>query len=189
VTLLKSYVKAAPEMILGKRYEGPEVDMWSLGVILFALLCGHLPFDDENMKELYKKISHGTYTIPEYVPPPCKQLIQRMITVDPRKRATLEEVKHHSWVVEGFDGPPENYLPKRAVIDPDNLDHNIVQRMQAFGFKTEDVIVAFKEYADQDSQLRENAEGKKIKFKVNPVVTTYFLLSEMLKREETKLQA
>ena len=42
---------AAPEMILGKRYEGPEVDMWSLGVILFALLCGHLPFDDENMKE------------------------------------------------------------------------------------------------------------------------------------------
>eukprot|EP00834_Sanchytrium_tribonematis_P001010 NODE_21_length_42443_cov_0.822808.p21 type:complete len:245 gc:universal NODE_21_length_42443_cov_0.822808:775-1509(+) len=58
---------AAPEMILGKKYEGPEVDMWSLGVILFALLCGHLPFDDENIKELYKKISAGQYTIPNYI--------------------------------------------------------------------------------------------------------------------------
>jgi serine/threonine protein kinase len=58
---------AAPEMILGKRYEGPEVDMWSLGVILFALLCGHLPFDDENIKELYRKISSGSYTCPDYL--------------------------------------------------------------------------------------------------------------------------
>jgi len=60
---------AAPEMILGKKYEGPEVDMWSLGVILFALLCGHLPFDDANMKELYKKIASGTYTVPDYLMP------------------------------------------------------------------------------------------------------------------------
>ncbi len=60
---------AAPEMILGRKYEGPEVDMWSLGVILFALLCGHLPFDDDNMKELYKKIAQGSYTVPDYLMP------------------------------------------------------------------------------------------------------------------------
>ncbi|KAI9143303.1 kinase-like domain-containing protein, partial [Paraphysoderma sedebokerense] len=89
---------AAPEMILGKKYEGPEVDMWSLGVILFALLCGHLPFDDENIKELYKKISSGTYTVPSYLSPDARHLIQRLITVDPKKRATLDEVMNHPWV-------------------------------------------------------------------------------------------
>ena len=67
---------ASPEMIIGKKYEGPEVDVWSLGVILFALLCGHLPFDDENPKDLYRKIINAEYTIPGHVPEDCKLLIQ-----------------------------------------------------------------------------------------------------------------
>ncbi|KXS16880.1 Pkinase-domain-containing protein, partial [Gonapodya prolifera JEL478] len=89
---------AAPEMILGRAYRGPEVDMWSLGVILFALLCGHLPFDDDNMKELYKKIAAGTYKSPDYLMPDARHLISRLITVDPAKRATLDEVLRHRWV-------------------------------------------------------------------------------------------
>ena len=68
-TFCGSKYYAAPEMILGKRYEGPEVDIWSLGVILYALLCGHLPFDDDHVPELYRKISSGAYVLPDYLSP------------------------------------------------------------------------------------------------------------------------
>ncbi|ORZ38998.1 kinase-like domain-containing protein, partial [Catenaria anguillulae PL171] len=165
---------AAPEMILGKKYEGPEVDMWSVGVILFALLCGHLPFDDENIKELYKKIAAGSFTCPSYLSPSAKHLIQRLITVDPRKRATLDEVLNHAWVNEGFTRPPHSYLPERPVIrDPAELSPDIVHRLHAFGYTQEDIEKAF---------LEEDHS------KPHPIRATYFLLQEMLTREEKKLR-
>lgn len=89
---------------MGKKYQGPEVDIWSLGVILYALLCGHLPFDDENMKDLYKKISTADFKIPGHVPIECCNLIKRMITVDPKARATLDEIINSKWLSEGYDG-------------------------------------------------------------------------------------
>lgn len=163
---------AAPEMILGKKYEGPEVDMWSLGVILFALLCGHLPFDDANMKELYKKIASGTYTIPDYLMPDARHLISRLITVDPHKRATLAEVLQHRWVNDGYTHPPCNYMNIRPVIREERyLDQDIIKRLSHFGYKKEDVVKAFTEA---------NPE------KPHPIRSTYWLLYEMLQREEKK---
>ncbi|KAI9184321.1 hypothetical protein H9P43_003374 [Blastocladiella emersonii ATCC 22665] len=165
---------AAPEMILGKKYEGPEVDMWSVGVILFALLCGHLPFDDENIKELYKKIASGVFTCPSYLTPQAKHLIQRLITVDPRKRATLDEVLNHAWVNEGFSRPPHSYLPERPVLrNPAELEPDIINRLHAFGYTQEDIEKAFME---EDHS------------KPHPIRATYFLLKEMLAREEKKLR-
>lgn len=167
---------AAPEMILGKKYEGPEVDMWSLGVILFALLCGHLPFDDDNIKELYKKIASGTYTSPDYLMPNARHLISRLITVDPKKRATLEEVLAHPWVNEGYDSPPPSYLPERPIItDSNHLSKDILNRLLAFGYKTEEINRAFSPAVDQT--------------KPNAIRATYFLLAEMLQREENKVRA
>jgi serine/threonine protein kinase len=183
---------AAPEMILGKRYEGPEVDMWSLGVILFALLCGHLPFDDDNMKELYKKISSGTYSIPEYVSPESQHLIKRMMTVDPKKRATLEEIKNSPWVCDGYGGPPNNYLPERPLLTRDALKPSILHRMIAFGFTPDLVKEAFdemhkhlkalslkEEVKPEEGDALEPASGDVVVKRniLNPTVATYFLLS------------
>ncbi|KAJ3274415.1 hypothetical protein HDV01_003019 [Terramyces sp. JEL0728] len=167
---------AAPEMILGKKYEGPEVDMWSLGVILFALLCGHLPFDDDNMKELYKKIASGTYKVPDYIHSKARHLIDRLITVDPRKRATLPEVLQHPWVNDGYSSPPPNYIPKRLVItDPNTLSTDIVSRLEIFGYNKPEIYDAF-------SPLQDPTQP-------NAIRATYFLLSEMVVREQAKLRA
>ncbi|KAI8928902.1 kinase-like domain-containing protein [Entophlyctis helioformis] len=166
---------AAPEMILGKKYEGPEVDMWSLGVILFALLCGHLPFDDDNMKELYKKIASGSYKCPDYLLPNARHLISRLITVDPKRRATLDEVLAHPWVNDGYEAAPPNYIPHRPVInDPLKLSKDIVNRLQIFGYKLDDIHKAFS--PDQDFSSP------------HPIRATYFLLSEMVAREQARLR-
>lgn len=74
---------AAPEMIAGKRYQGLNVDIWSCGVILYALLCGYLPFEDPNTANLYKKILAGDYTIPKFVSAEAKDLIKNILNTDP----------------------------------------------------------------------------------------------------------
>jgi 5'-AMP-activated protein kinase catalytic alpha subunit len=80
---------AAPEMIAGKRYVGPLVDIWSMGVILFALVCGFLPFEDPNTANLYKKIMGGDYKVPSHVSKEGRDLIGRLLTTDPAKRYTI----------------------------------------------------------------------------------------------------
>lgn len=176
-------------MILGKKYEGPEVDMWSLGfqipnpgVILFALLCGHLPFDDDNMKELYKKIANGTYKTPDHVPTSklqfnidARHLINRLITVDPKKRATLKEVLQHPWVNEGHDTIPQSYIPKRLYInDPSTLSKDITNRLEIFGYSKHDIMEAFSPNQDHS--------------KPSAIRSTYHLLSEMVLREQHRLR-
>jgi 5'-AMP-activated protein kinase, catalytic alpha subunit len=80
---------AAPEMISSKQYKGLDVDMWSCGVILFAMVCGYLPFEDGNTSLLYKKILSGEYVLPGGVTLPFKDLLSRILCVDAAKRAGI----------------------------------------------------------------------------------------------------
>ncbi|ORX33523.1 putative SNF1A/AMP-activated protein kinase [Kockovaella imperatae] len=84
---------AAPEVISGKLYSGPEIDVWSAGVIMYVLLCGKLPFDDENIPMLFKKIESGQFHVPSHVSDEARHLLRRMLTVDPLKRATISEIR------------------------------------------------------------------------------------------------
>jgi len=88
---------AAPEVIANKLYAGPEVDVWGCGIILYALLCGFLPFDDENISNLYKKIKGGIYTLPNHLSVGAKDIIPRMLIVDPMKRISISEICRHPW--------------------------------------------------------------------------------------------
>jgi carbon catabolite-derepressing protein kinase len=88
---------AAPEVIGGKLYAGPEVDVWSCGVILYVLLVGRLPFDDEHIPSLFAKIAKGTYSIPQWMPTGAANLIKKMLVVNPVHRATIEDIRADPW--------------------------------------------------------------------------------------------
>ncbi|KAI9687398.1 MAG: Protein kinase [Bogoriella megaspora] len=120
---------AAPEVISGKLYAGPEVDVWSCGVILYVLLAGKLPFDDEYIPTLFKKISSGSYHLPSYLSPGATRLIKKMLQVNPVNRMTIPEIREDPWfnkdLPEYLKLPVEEFMdtgvdPNKA-IDPHSL--------------------------------------------------------------------
>ena len=89
---------AAPEMIESKNpYEPIMVDIWSAGVILYAMVCGCLPFEDNDTPKLYKKILNGEYSLPKDLSPDLRDFIQRVLTVNPNERIRIPEMKKHRW--------------------------------------------------------------------------------------------
>jgi len=105
---------AAPEVISGNLYAGAEVDIWSCGVILYALLCGTLPFDDESIPNLFKKIKSGMYSLPSHLTQSSRDLILRMLVVDPMKRITIPEIRQHPWF--------QHKLPAYLSLPPDMIE-------------------------------------------------------------------
>lgn len=121
---------AAPEVISGKLYAGPEVDVWSCGVILYVLLVGRLPFDDEYIPALFKKIAQGQYHVPQYVSSGASKLIKAMLQVNPVNRITIADIRQNEWfkedLAEYLQPPVEEFQdtgidPSKA-IDPTALD-------------------------------------------------------------------
>jgi len=127
---------AAPEMVAGKQYRGLPADIWSCGVILYAMVCGYLPFEDPKTNVLYKKILNADYSIPDFVSEECKDLIQSILNTDPVKRYTVEEIKAHSWykqiknvkdysgIIIGTDPIPVDTENLQTVMDKNIFEKN-----------------------------------------------------------------
>lgn len=88
---------AAPEVFQGKEYEGPLLDVWSLGVVLYVLLCGSFPFDGPNLPTLRQRVLDGRFRIPYYMSEDCESLLRRMLVVDPGKRLSIAQIRQHRW--------------------------------------------------------------------------------------------
>ena len=85
-------------MLKGEGYKGCTVDIWSAGVVLYAMICGFLPFEGSENNELYKKIIDGKYSIPSHVSSQGRELIYQMLNTNPKKRINISQIKKHPWV-------------------------------------------------------------------------------------------
>ncbi|KAK7081182.1 Serine/threonine-protein kinase sik3 [Halocaridina rubra] len=96
---------AAPELFEGKVYDGPKVDIWSLGVILYVLVCGYLPFDASTLQNLRTLVVSGKFRVPFFMTSECEDLIRKMLQVDPDKRIGTDRILQHKWIMqeEGID--------------------------------------------------------------------------------------
>ncbi|XP_041841324.1 serine/threonine-protein kinase MARK2 isoform X8 [Melanotaenia boesemani] len=147
---------AAPELFQGKKYDGPEVDVWSLGVILYTLVSGSLPFDGQNLKELRERVLRGKYRIPFYMSTDCENLLKKFLILNPSKRGSLEQqIMRDRWMNVGYE---EDELKPYIEPQPDYKDPRRTDIMLQMGFGQEQI---------QDSLVNQ---------KYNDVMATYLLL-------------
>ncbi|XP_067421024.1 serine/threonine-protein kinase MARK1 isoform X4 [Emydura macquarii macquarii] len=146
---------AAPELFQGKKYDGPEVDVWSLGVILYTLVSGSLPFDGQNLKELRERVLRGKYRIPFYMSTDCENLLKKLLVLNPIKRGSLEQIMKDRWMNVGHE---EEELKPYTEPEPDFNDTKRIDIMVTMGFSRE--------------EIRESL----VKQKYDEVMATYLLL-------------
>ncbi|XP_039519079.1 serine/threonine-protein kinase BRSK2 isoform X2 [Pimephales promelas] len=129
---------ACPEVIRGEKYDGRKADVWSCGVILFALLVGALPFDDDNLRNLLEKVKLGVFHMPHFIPPDCQNLLRGMIEVEAGKRLPLELIQKHTWYIGGKNEPePEQPVPRkvaiRCILSAEDIDPDVLESMHSLG--------------------------------------------------------
>ncbi|KAM9134065.1 serine/threonine-protein kinase MARK2 isoform X8 [Mauremys mutica] len=146
---------AAPELFQGKKYDGPEVDVWSLGVILYTLVSGSLPFDGQNLKELRERVLRGKYRIPFYMSTDCENLLKKFLILNPSKRGTLEQIMKDRWMNVGHE---DDELKPYMEPVPDYKDPRRTELMISMGYTRE--------------EIQESLIGQKY----NEVMATYLLL-------------
>ncbi|XP_021102074.1 serine/threonine-protein kinase MARK1 isoform X2 [Heterocephalus glaber] len=127
---------AAPELFQGKKYAGPEVDVWSLGVILYTLVSGSLPFDGQNLKELRERVLRGKYRIPFYMSTDCENLLKKLLVLNPVKRGSLEQIMKDRWMNVGHE---EEELKPYTEPEPDFNDTKRIDVMVTMGFARDEI--------------------------------------------------
>ncbi|CAF1066745.1 unnamed protein product [Adineta ricciae] len=129
---------AAPELFQGKKYDGPEVDVWSLGVILYTLVSGSLPFDGQNLKELRERVLRGKYRIPFYMSTDCETLLKKFLVLNPARRAALEAIMKDKWININYEN--DELKPYEEPSQDFNDSYRIEAMIRDSNFAREQVI-------------------------------------------------
>lgn len=152
---------AAPEMVAGKKYVPSCVDIWSCGIILYAMVWGYLPFEDPDTSKLYQKILSGEFEVPDFMSSTVEDILHKVLNTDPKKRYTIGDIRSHSWFLKYHSKEP----PKAGIYIGYNqipVDDEVISLLKDFGI---------------DSEYAKNLIG----WKHNHVTAWYFLLMKKLK--------
>ncbi|XP_063674304.1 SNF-related serine/threonine-protein kinase-like isoform X14 [Bolinopsis microptera] len=168
MTYCGSWKYSAPEILLQEEYDPPAVDVWSLGVMLFQMVAGRLPFSEVNQSETLTKIMDGSYEMPDEISDDLKDLLSRMIVVDPKDRITVDEVLAHPWCSKVKIGGPINGLVHEVGITPE--EHEKVAKILS------DNKIATREL------LKKSIDANSYDY----ISATYLLLAEQLKQKRIK---
>ncbi|KAI9142762.1 kinase-like domain-containing protein [Paraphysoderma sedebokerense] len=192
-TFCGSLYFASPELLNAKPYIGPEVDIWSLGVITYVLVCGKVPFDDPNMPNLHLKIKKGEVEYPGFLSDELRQFLSRMLTVEPSLRASLSELKSHPWLNKNYSSPPRSFLPPRNAISlQEGFDKEIIKNMEGFGFGDVDEIeeklwAILRDrphgHRNEFSKGVAKCNGKDASLPPHPILSIYVLVKEKMESE------
>ncbi|KAH8251625.1 hypothetical protein KR038_003062 [Drosophila bunnanda] len=133
---------AAPELFMGRKYAGPEVDAWSLGVVLYTLVSGSLPFDGGTLKELRDRVLRGKYRVPYYISMDCENLMRKFLVLNPAKRTSLSAVMSDKWINLGHDENDRLRVYREKPLDLQDPDRYDV--LVSMGHKHRDVVKSVK---------------------------------------------
>lgn len=153
-TFCGSPLYASPEIVNGTPYQGPEVDCWSLGVLLYTLVYGAMPFDGSNFKRLVRQISQGDYFEPKK-PSPASPLIMEMLTVNPKNRANIEKICAHWWVNEGYSDSCLDISEELANQTPVRLDVLLSLNPPPAQIESEKLVVTGEEVPGEEEMKAE----------------------------------
>ena len=121
---------AAPEMVAGKPYKGLPVDIWSSGVVLYAMVCGFLPFEDPSTPILYQKIISGKYEEPDWLSASLKDLMKKIMNTNPVNRYTIQEIRRHPWMSK----------VRLESVESTVIDEGVIRDMASFGAESNKVM-------------------------------------------------
>jgi serine/threonine protein kinase len=144
--LLSRPTDMAPEIVRRSEYEGKPVDMWSMGILLYALLCGCFPFRAKAYPDLYRRIARGTFPMPEELSAPVKDLLKQLLNVDAATRITAHATLRHSWLqVQLINAPNMDKMRLETPIlisdkPADDLDDEVIAELEKFGMQRDEVV-------------------------------------------------
>uniref|UniRef100_A0A671T321 non-specific serine/threonine protein kinase n=1 Tax=Sinocyclocheilus anshuiensis TaxID=1608454 RepID=A0A671T321_9TELE len=133
---------AAPELFEGKEYDGPKVDIWSLGVVLYVLVCGALPFDGSTLQNLRARVLSGKFRIPFFMSTDCEYLIRHMLVLEPSRRLSMEQICKNKWMRQGDPDPEFDRLiaeceQVKVERETELINEQVLMAMSEMGFDRE----------------------------------------------------